>query len=270
VAPTRVINPGDLICGQCGEGNDPARKFCRRCGASLVKAEVFTAPWYRQLWLRLTTRKTRQAGERPKVRRRMIGGAGPGWLTSWVTKLILIAVVALVVLTFIGPWHHSLRHTANRWYHDVVGAVHPTYNAVSLVSATATSSAPGHPADLAIDGKSNTSWQSAGVGSGVGQALAIKIDGPINVDKVGFLNGDDDVPGAFLSQPRPETVKLAFAGQHPFTKTITLKNTASFQTHSVSAKGSVALTITIMSVYPSSQGGKNVAITEVELFSKKS
>ena len=38
--PERVAQPGDRICGACGEPNDPTRKFCRRCGTSLVEARV--------------------------------------------------------------------------------------------------------------------------------------------------------------------------------------------------------------------------------------
>ena len=49
----RVAQPGDRICGACGEPNDPSRKFCRRCGANLVEAKVVAAAkvaWYRRLF----------------------------------------------------------------------------------------------------------------------------------------------------------------------------------------------------------------------------
>ncbi len=38
--PTKEPSAGDLVCGQCGEGNEPVRKFCRRCGNSLATAVV--------------------------------------------------------------------------------------------------------------------------------------------------------------------------------------------------------------------------------------
>ena len=38
--PTRRLRPGDLICGQCGEGNPPVRRFCGRCGDSLDRKSV--------------------------------------------------------------------------------------------------------------------------------------------------------------------------------------------------------------------------------------
>jgi hypothetical protein len=267
VAPTREINPGDLVCGQCAEGNDPGRRFCRRCGASLQQAVVYTLPWYSRLWQRLTARRTRQAGDRPKTRRRAFGGSGPGWLTSWVTKVILAVIVVVVILTFVGPWHHSIRHRINRYYHNVVNVVHPTYNPVHPDAATATSFTRGHPASFAIDGALNTSWWTGGRGTGQGQRLVIRIGNPTNVDKIGFLNGDQDNPAAFLTQGRPEKVLLSFAGSHPYTKTLTLKDSPTFQSYTISAKDATTLIITIESVQPGPRG-THAALSEVELFKK--
>jgi hypothetical protein len=267
VAPARVVNPGDLVCGQCGEGNDPGRRFCRRCGASLQRAVVFTLPWYKRWWRRLTTRKTRAAGDRPRNRRRAIGGSGPGWLTSTFLKVLGIAIVLLVLLTIIGPWRHRIRSDISSDYHRIFNDVHYSYNPLHPVLATATSAAPGHPASNAIDGASNTSWQTNTRESGVGQSLTIRLAVSSNMDKIGFLNGDQDTPQAYLTQARPEKIHLTAAGKHAYTKDLTLKDTANFQTFSIGAKGATSLVLTIDSVYPSDQG-KRAAITEVELFVK--
>ncbi len=267
VAPTRVVNPGDLICGQCAEGNDPIRKFCRRCGASLVEAQVFTLPWYRRVWKKLTTRRTREAGARPKVRRRMIGGAGPGWLTSWVTRIIVLAVIVVVILTFVGPWHHTIRSHVSRYYHDALNVVHPSYTSVHPVAAAASSSARGHGPGLAIDGINNTSWQAgAPVTSKKAQTLTITFAGKTNLDKIGFLNGDQDSPGALLTEPRLHVIRLTTP--NGYNKTLTLSDTASFQKFSVKVKGATSLTIVIESVYPSGQG-THAALAEVEFFKLK-
>jgi hypothetical protein len=267
-AQPRVVNPGDLVCGQCGEGNDPARKFCRRCGASLVQAHVFTLPWYRRLWRRLTTRRTRVAGERPRLRRRMVGGTGPGWLTSWVTRIVVLVVIVAVILAFVGPWHKSIHSRANRYYHDALNVVHPTYNAVHPVSAKATSSAPGHPATFAIDGATNTSWQAgAPVTAKKPQVLTVGFAAKTNLDRIGFLNGDQDVSGAFLTEPRLHVVRLTTPGPHGYSKTLTLKDSASFQQFGIKAQNTAVLVVTIESVYPSSQGA-HAAVAEVEFFKK--
>jgi hypothetical protein len=267
-ASTREINPGDKVCGQCGEGNDPGRRFCRRCGASLQLAAVFSLPWYRRWWHQLRAPKTRQAGDRPKVRRRAIGGAGPGWLTSWVTRIIILVVVVLIILTFVGPWNHGIRHRISRYYHNVVNVVHPTYNPVHPVSATGTSFVRGHPPGLAIDGAVNTSWQSGERGSAVGQAIGIKFESSTNVDKIGFLNGDQDSPAAFLTVGRPASVRLSFLGTHPYTKTLNLKDSPNFQSYTIKAKGATEVIITVLSVNAAPQT-PHVAIAEVEFFKLK-
>ncbi len=273
-APTRVVNPGDLVCGQCGEGNEPHRKFCRRCGASLQRAAVFYLPWYKRWWRSLTTKKSKAAGDRPRSKRRAFGGSGRGWVVSWLGRILGIAIVVLVVLSFSGPWHNALHNREERYYHDVIGAVHPNYTAVHPLSAAATSSARGHPPGFAIDGAVNTSWQTNGANP-LGQSLLIRLASPTNLDKIGFLNGDQDTPQAYLTEPRPELIHMTFLSKptpghttKPYSKSVTLKDTASFQTFTLDAKDVSSITITIGSVYESNQG-THAAIAEVELFVKK-
>lgn len=260
------INPGDKICGQCGEGNDPQRRFCRRCGASLIQAEVYSLPWYSRLWRRLTHRKQRMAGERPKMRRRVIGGHGGGILFNIGKWVVLAAIAALVILSLVGPYHHTLSHRESRYYHDVVGTVHPTYTAYHATNATATSSAPGFPASNLVDGVDNNSWEAAN--AGVGQKVVVTFPTAANLGRIGFLNGDQVTPQAFLTEPRPEKVLLQFNGTKPYTKTVTLKDSAAFQTFGIATKGSTTMTLTIESVYPATGGAANTAMTQIEFFTK--
>jgi hypothetical protein len=261
----REINPGDKICGQCGEGNDPARKFCRRCGASLVEAAVFKLPWYRALWRRMTHRQQKQAGARPKMRRRAFGGAG-GWLTNWVTRLVVLAIVVVVVLSFVGPYHKTLKRRETRYYHNVVNLVHPTYNQYFAHSATASSSAPGHPPILAVDGQKNTSWQTNA--KTTGQYLVVSFPSTVNIAKVGFDIGDQDTPQAFQTEPRPAQVEFVFEGAQRLVKVIHLKDVAGFQTFTLTTKGSNSFTMFIQSVYPATGSGQNVSVSELEFFTK--
>src|SRR5699024_1222381 len=64
--------PGELICGACGAGNAPHRKFCRRCGATLEDAPVQGKAgwWQRRRQRRAARRAGPAAGTRPKTRRR--------------------------------------------------------------------------------------------------------------------------------------------------------------------------------------------------------
>lgn len=261
----RVINPGDKVCGQCGEGNDPVRKFCRRCGASLVEAAVFKLPWYKALWRRFRQRKYKQAGHRPKMRRRAFGGHG-GWVSSWATRIVALAVVVFVVLSFLGPWHNSLKSHESRYYHDVIGFVHPTYNPYFAHDAVASSQAPGHPAMYLIDGEHNTSWQSNG--KTTGQSIVVHFTGTADIAKVGFDIGDQDTPQSFQTEPRPALVKLEFTGAHPVTRTLLLRDITGFQTYTVDTKASTGLKIMIEKVYPATGNGQNVSIAQLEFFTK--
>jgi hypothetical protein len=55
--PSRDVLPGDLICVECGEANQPERRFCRRCGATLRQASAApasplqTPTWHRRVGL---------------------------------------------------------------------------------------------------------------------------------------------------------------------------------------------------------------------------
>ena len=279
----RVINPGDKICSQCGEGNDPIRKFCRRCGASLIEAQIFTLPWYRKLLRRLRGGKQHQAGARPKRRRR--SGSVLGLLTGWVARIILLAIIVVVVLSFVGPWHKHMYSKEKQWYNDALFFIHPTFTEVFAVCppaqpgncpaakggvpVTATSSAPQHPPTNLIDNAINTSWQSDGVLAG--QSVTFYFAGPTDFAKIGFDNGDLDSNTSFLTEARAHAVKLVFFNQKlktVYTKTIDLKDVSTFQTYTVAPKGATGVTMQIESVYASSGAGKNVAIAQVEFYTK--
>ena len=96
--PTRTEDlapkPGDRICPTCAAGNDPARKFCRRCGSSLelatVAAPAARPPWYRRLFRRSQT--AFEAGARPPSM------ADPGTsISSLLGKVLPFAVVVLIM-----------------------------------------------------------------------------------------------------------------------------------------------------------------------------
>jgi hypothetical protein len=264
----RTINPGDKVCGQCGEGNDPARKFCRRCGASLSEAVVFTLPWYKRSWNRLTTRKQRVAGDRPKTRRRLIGGHGGGAIWYWFKRIAIVAVVVVVILTFVGPVSKHWKHWWSSRYHSVVSTVHPTFTPIHPAGATASSSLPGHPPSNLIDEGSNTSWIANN--RGAGQVVVLRFASLENVGKIGFLSGaQDQGTTSYVTFPRPKAVSIRFDGTST-TENITLKDTPSFQTYTTKAKNATGMTITVDSVYPATNtSNQGVAITEIELFSKK-
>jgi hypothetical protein len=277
---TREVNPGDLVCGQCGEGNDPKRKFCRRCGASLQEAVVFVLPWYQRWWQALTRKKVRAAGDRPKNRRRLVGGSGPGIIWGILRIVLVIAVIVVVILALTS---HGFRHRVNRYYHDVVGVVHPSYTPVHPSSASANSEQVGFPPSATIDGAINSHWATAPVNNGIGATLTLRMATPTDIDKFGILNGNQDSSTSFLTEPVPKDVRVVFAEIVPeknaegrtvnkvetAVKNYTLKDVPNFQTFTESYKGVSVFELTILSVYPPSNGnGRNASIAEVEFFKK--
>ena len=118
-----------------------------------------------------------------------------------------MAIVLLVLLTIVGPWRDTLRH-------DVSQRLPPGLQRRPSRSTTPCTrlrprdqfGARLHPAANAIDGAVNTSWQTNAPDSGVGQSLCIRLGAVSNLDKIGFLNGDQDTPSSYLTEPRPEKI----------------------------------------------------------------
>lgn len=277
--PTRQLRPGDLICGQCGEGNDPQRKFCRRCGASLVEAEVVPVPWWRRLLQR--RRRPVAAGERPMRRGGVVAGrrVRRGMLARLRSLLALLLAVAtvLAVVGYVGPWRSTVNDRLADAYRAVRRAVAPTYHPVRPTEALATSAAPGHPPTAAIDQAVNTYWAAdtaaerranPDVGDeGEGAQLIVRFAEPVDIDQIGFTLGASEKPEDFLTQPRPRTVHLTFEPSK-VGKDLNLKDTQKFQKAKVSARGVTQVSIQIVSVYGAVEGGKNPSIAEVEFFAK--
>ncbi|HZT67008.1 MAG TPA: hypothetical protein VFA11_14565 [Acidimicrobiales bacterium] len=260
----------DLTCRSCGTGNPAGRHFCRRCAQPLTGE---AAPPRMSRWLRYRQgrRQRREAkallrlGERPRLRRQLIGGTSGGWASSIAVRVMMLGAVAVMALSFIGPYARPIRSHVSSWYTTVRQSVHPTYAPVEPVGATATSALPGHAPLAAIDGESNTYWAAASP-TAVGQGLTISFAKPERIDRIGFLLGAQDQPQNYLTQPRPQVVHLAFSDGT--SEDLTLVDQSAFQAFAVKARKASAVHLTVESTFDS-PFGHNVAITEVEFFSKK-
>lgn len=231
-----------------------------------MQAEVAHTSWWRALLARLRRREVHEAGARPAERReRAIRSGSGGRLRRVVGAAVGLAVLALIVLSNVGPERDPIRNRFISWKNDVVNLFHTTYNPVHPTAAAATSTAPGHPAQLAIDGVTNTSWQTGGPGTG--QTLTLTLSGPTDLAKIGFDNGDNDTPQSYLTEARPHQLHVVFSGTSTTSKDLTLADSSSFQSFTVDAKGARTVAITIQSVYPAAQS-QVAALAEVELFTK--
>ncbi len=258
--PTRR-HPGDLICGQCGEGNDPARHFCRRCGSELAEAAVVKLPWYRRIMQRLRGNRTREAGWRPN----RVGGPNVTGMFVRVLRLAIAALLVLAVLAFllVPPFHDAAVSRITAAVTSVRKAVHPNLDPVHAVGASATTSIPGHLPSLAIDTFSNTYW-AASV-SDRAPVLVLRFSGPVDLAEIGITPGASGTApqDQFLAQPRPRQVHLVFSNGSA--AEVTLSDSSKAQFNPIDAKQVTSVEIHVLSTWaPAGAAPSSVAITEVE------
>ncbi len=138
-APSRKINPGDLICGRCGEGNPETRKFCRRCGETLVEAVVAKRPWYKRL---IPQRKKKQlkAGDRPDrssgraagTKARLLRGKVLGKFADVRRILAVLAIVGIGVGFAIPSARSAIMDGGSGALGKVRRIVSPTYSNIPI------------------------------------------------------------------------------------------------------------------------------------------
>ncbi len=262
--PTRR-NPGDLICGQCGEGNDPARHFCRRCGNSLDEAIAVRLPWYRRFFSRLFGVRTREAGWRPRR-------VGPPNVMGGVMRVVRLAIVAMLAVGILGfllipPFHNLVVNKVTAGVTSVRKVVHPNYDTVYPVAAAATSQTAGHAASLTIDRTSNSYW--AAISTDKTPQLVFTFSEPQDLSEILFRSGAPGAqPSDFLNQPRPKAVHIIFTdaqGKLITATDITLTDQEGSQFYPIEAKQTTTARIQIQSVYPATGAARSaVAIAEVE------
>ncbi|HWS46062.1 MAG TPA: hypothetical protein VN636_09400, partial [Acidimicrobiia bacterium] len=270
--PTHKLRPGDLICGQCGEGNSPSRKFCARCGNSLETAKVAKTPWWKKI-IPHRKPKTLAAGERPGV-----GGnksARKGFslarlfapLKKVIPAVLIIGALAMVVFP---PLRTSVTDRLSSWKQSIERKITPQFATLHpFAIPLASSSEAAHPPKMAFDGFSNTYWEA---GPGDTQPhLVVKYADAVNIDKLILRNGSSD---NYSATNRVEQLHLVFVetGQtadvnvqdSPDPKTYTVKNG-----HGSARRPLHTIQIFITKQYPALQGVNQVAITELTFFQKK-
>jgi hypothetical protein len=173
----------------------------------------------------------------------------------------LLAVLGLIGVG-LGPARTWLTVHAFGLEHRAQGQLSQHYTNVVPVSSSASSSAPGHPASLAIDGVQQTYWLTGG-GTGAGATLTVRFASPQRIDRVGLLSGEPG--GDYRRQARPRAIEFFTGGPSPIT--LSFDDTLSFQNRPVSLRGVTKITVVIKNMYPG-QDGQAVALRELEFFAK--
>jgi len=240
--------PGDLICGSCGAGNTPNRKFCRRCGHSLVDAKVQERrSWWSRLW-RPDPKRGPDAGYRPRARRR--------FPTRPVVAIVMIGAIVALVLSFRPEIERGRITLLDRIQGNV--AVNPTQEVAS-------SEAPGHEAAKIRDGATNLSWSPAAPGDGVGQFVDFAFAEPFRLTRLLVIPGASDVEKDFLEGSSPKTLTLTVvtsAGTQQEVQ-VPLQDKVGIQDASFGIDDVVAIRMMISETYRATPE-TNVAIAEVE------
>ncbi|WP_309117383.1 zinc ribbon domain-containing protein [Saccharothrix sp.] len=248
----RQPQPGDLICGQCGEANPPTRKFCARCGEKLADAQVVPEKWWRRF---IPRREPAKAGTRH--RRRTSVGRTVGRVLRWSLVVALLGGLGLYGLH--GQFRSAVNNqalgavsTVKDWFSNEAKPVRPN-------DVTANVASPDHGAGLAADNNKATYW-SAPL-EPTAPALVLKFDRKVDLAQAMFLVG---IPDAFQTAHRPDKVHLVYSnGKTQDLNLVDLPEPKAVKLEG--AQGVEWVEVHVKSVHRSLQGNE-VAISEIELF----
>ncbi len=262
-APTRELQPGDLICGQCGEGNPPSRRFCSRCGNSLVTAEKVHIPW----WKRIFRRRRRAAAGAAGAANGVAGAAARpkrSLLARIMPKLRKVIGIALIVggllYATVSPVRTYVNDKVVAGKAKVESIIHPQYTPVHPFEVTAAAALKDHPGSAVNDGFTNTFW-AAPVGDKA--VVMLRFDHPVEVSRALVRVG---VSGNFSAANRPHELHLVFSNGK--TQDLSLDDKPDPQEVKIKPGGKItSIELTVTSLYRTSSD--SVAITEIEWFTKK-
>lgn len=267
-APSRRLQAGDAICGNCGEGNAPSRKFCSRCGESLVEAVHVEPPWWHRFKIERGPRTVKLGKEPGKAAK---GGnlAAPRvdvrHTVSQVyrkTRVVvaLVVVAAGVVYGAYPPFRHEVNSIFTSEKNKVAGIVEKKFVPIHPIKCSANAQLAGHHASLACDGFFNNYWLAHWT-TQPEPTLIMTFAHPVTLTRVILYNG---AFGKYVQEGRPSSLRLVFSNDESFT--ITPQDSPKPQTfvikHAVLIK---SVEFEVSATYPGTNGD-NVAISQIELF----
>jgi len=148
---------------QCGAGNAPSRRFCRRCAAPLTDAEVVRAPWWRRLLSRSRPkprrkRWLRRSGERPSGKRSALCATltATARAIRWAVAILLVlGLLAYGLVPGFRGWANPLAATA---WNKARSTFSTKYVPIRPTQITSNGELGNHPATSAIDTLTTTYW----------------------------------------------------------------------------------------------------------------
>ncbi len=283
--PTRRLQPGDLVCGQCGEGNAPTRKFCSRCGEELTEAQVVRAKWYRKLMFWTRGPKSMDAGTRPgqagakKDRRGSTWNAYRKVRAVLATLLLVLGLLYVVVAPLRGVINGALDKPVG-WVTDTVTGwwdkLTDDFVDVAPERRFANAATRGHPAKAAFDGNTETFWAAPWPGPPrpvkparssrpPRPALTAVFGEAVTLTHIVVHSGAaGENADSFL---QPAVLRLTYGSGN--SERVPLEFSADPQTVELSQATTFRkVTITVVRVHPR-EGARNVAIRDIEFKTRK-
>ncbi|WP_042381215.1 NADase-type glycan-binding domain-containing protein [Streptacidiphilus melanogenes] len=271
-APSRRLLPGDLVCGACGEGNASTRRFCSRCGTSLVEAVKVKEPWWRRF---VPRRGPRVVKLDPGTGQGATGGGkdghldGPGFdpkftLRQLYRKARVVVGVAILCGGALYGAYPPFRTTVNAEVQKVKGLATGTLDAqlspIHADSVTADRQEPGHPGLDAAD-ELLTSYWLAPWSASKEPTLTFHFAHRVTLKKIILHSGASN---AYIQDGRPSELRLLYSNGESFT--FFPQDTSQQQTFTISHADLITgLQVQVGSVYAGSSGS-SVAVAEIELF----
>ncbi|MBM7080860.1 NADase-type glycan-binding domain-containing protein [Micromonospora humida] len=269
-ASTRRRQPGDLICGECGEGNAPTRRFCSRCGDSLRTAQVVRRRWWQRLLPRRGPRVT-AAGTRPGAP----GGGRPGGVGGVLHAIYQRSnAVAAVLLFAIGVAYliyPPLRERINGAVSGpVTGArdwadrkINPRFVAVRPVQVTGGASVRDHGPELSVDQYRNTHWQVRW-DKEKPPTVTLRFAAKVDLERLIVTAGTAE---DYTATHRPMTLHLVYSTNR--SDTLTVEDTGEPQTLTLDgADGVTTVQIQVTDVHRAEKG-TDVTVSEFEFFARE-
>jgi hypothetical protein len=268
-APSRKINPGDLVCGACGEGNDAQRNYCRRCGSTLAEATVARTRWFRRRPKQ--AKKSVAAGDRPGRPGRSTSGRNAargarlarGKFMSRVADLKRVLALLAIVGIGVGLAVPNLRSwafdNASDGFNKVKRIVSPEYTTIAVDPARITSSGgatlvgetPGGEAVNVADNKTDTFWSAPP--EALPASVTVGFAEPTDVEHVLVHPGKQEDGGKVVRpDPRPRELlfRLSLADGTIFEVPATLEDKDGFQKVGLEADDVTGVETVVVNCFP--------------------
>ena len=275
-APSRRLQPGDLICGTCGEGNPSTRRFCSRCGSSLIEAVRVRESWWRRLLRKLMPRRGPKVVALGKVSygQQEAGTSAPHLAkprfdfkhtlrrTLRTVRLVVSVVVLVGGLLFAAypPFRHAVAtrfdSLKSRVTNDIGTNLSPVHAATVTADATSDGSSPLNAADELL----NTYWL-APWSSSAEPTLTFTFTHHVTLKRMILHAG---ATNNFVQFGRPSQLILKFSNGESVT--LVPQDTPQAQQISISHADLItSVQIKVAGINPGA-AGSDVAITEIEFF----